>query len=519
MMVFRQDYLYWKTIQHLVVNHQFRMVQLSQNENEVWLESSKRSGPALVRILRYDLDWGNWLQRDMEQTWARVEEVRKKQYKRKIEAINLYVSTYPPVDEWEERVEKPLTVGNQEKTSMNTIVLHSENISQGLEEFSKHLRIDPPLYDEGILFDYTRVDAIKFNTLTVVNERAKQEKKIFTYGKPYFTYFFIFVQLTMYFFLEMNGGSTNPQTLIKFGAKDNLKILHGEWWRFITPVVLHIGFFHLVMNTLALYFLGTAVERIYGRSRFLVIYLFAGFAGTVASFVFSPAISAGASGAIFGCFGALLFFGVAHPSLFFRTMGVNVIAVIGLNLVIGFIFPVVDNAGHIGGLIGGFLASSILHLPNQRKVGQRVIALIVTIALTLMMLYIGFMIQPTTNTPLHAINMAKTYIEDEKIEEAYERLLHSETHHDNIPIELYFYLSYTEVKLGKMEDARKHLEIVTNERPEFHEAHYNLSLVYIHLKDLEKAKTSIENALAHAPDNDDYQTLLHEINRSLEGSE
>ena len=111
--------------------------------------------------------------------------------------------------------------------------------------------------------------------------------------------------------MEMFGSSRNPYLLILFGAKYNPLILEGEWWRLITPMFLHIGLIHLVMNSFALYYLGTAVERIYGRYRFLFIYLFAGFAGTLASFLFSPdSISAGASGGIFGLFGALLFFGI-----------------------------------------------------------------------------------------------------------------------------------------------------------------------------------------------------------------
>ena len=75
-------------------------------------------------------------------------------------------------------------------------------------------------------------------------------------------------------------------TLIKYGAKVNSLIYEGEWWRFITPVFLHIGFLHLVMNTLALYFLGPTVERMYGNIRFLFIYLFAGITGFVGEFYF-----------------------------------------------------------------------------------------------------------------------------------------------------------------------------------------------------------------------------------------
>lgn len=121
----------------------------------------------------------------------------------------------------------------------------------------------------------------------------------------------------MFFLMEVNGGSTNNQTLIKWGAKVNYLIANGEWWRLITPIFLHIGFLHLVMNSIALYYIGPLIEKIFGNSRFFIIYLFAGFSGVFASYLLSPSLSAGASGAIFGCFGALLYFAWQFPNLFF----------------------------------------------------------------------------------------------------------------------------------------------------------------------------------------------------------
>ncbi|MBD8069138.1 rhomboid family protein [Bacillus sp. PS06] len=517
-MVFRQDYHYWSTVHQLVVEYNYRVIQLSQHKNEVWLESNDKKGPSLIRIIRYDLDWGSWLKRDIEQTGAMLEELRKRQNKRKLNALNLYFSTYPPVDDWLEHTETKL-FGKKEQTSIKNMIIHSENSKQGFKELSTCLERTITIEDEAGLFDYSKIDQLKHEVYTYTKQRKNQEKKIFSYGKPFFTYFFIFIQIVMFILLEANGGSMNTDTLISFGAKENFLILHGEWWRFFTPIILHIGFFHLVMNTLALYFLGTAVERIYGRARFLLLYVFAGFAGTLASFVFSPAVSAGASGAIFGCFGALLFFGFVHPSLFFRTMGTNVIAVIGINLVIGFIFPVVDNAGHIGGLVGGFLAASFLHLPEHKKYVQRMISFVITIALTIAMFYVGYTIQPTSGNPTFVIRTAQSYIEENKINDAYKILLDAEQKNKNVPAELYFYLSYTEVKLGKLTEAREHLEIVTNELPSLHEAHYNLALVYVELKDFDRAKASIERAIKEAPDQEEYKSILDTINDYLERSE
>ncbi|WP_268748268.1 rhomboid family intramembrane serine protease [Gracilibacillus boraciitolerans] len=151
----------------------------------------------------------------------------------------------------------------------------------------------------------------------------------------------------------------------------------GEWWRIITSMFLHIGVLHLALNMLALYFVGTLVERIYGNTRFLLIYFLAGIAGGIASFALNPSIAAGASGALFGLFGALLFFGIKFPKVFFKTMGTNVIFVVILNIVFGFAVQQVDNAAHIGGLIGGFIASWMVMFPKNNVYIQQLIALAV----------------------------------------------------------------------------------------------------------------------------------------------
>ncbi|MFB8735173.1 rhomboid family intramembrane serine protease [Bacillus sp. SL00103] len=84
-----------------------------------------------------------------------------------------------------------------------------------------------------------------------------------------------------------------------------------------------------------------------------------------ASFVFNTAIAAGASGAIFGCLGALLCLAISNRKLFFRTMGTNIIAIILINLGIGFTVSGIDNAGHLGGLVGGFLVRFNCRLLNR----------------------------------------------------------------------------------------------------------------------------------------------------------
>jgi rhomboid protease GluP len=145
--------------------------------------------------------------------------------------------------------------------------------------------------------------------------------------------------------------------LLQYGAKENTLILQGQYWRFLTPVFLHVSLFHLVLNMLNFVLLGLYLERLFGPIRFLLIYLLSGVISCIASFLFSAdAVSAGASGAIMGLVGAYSAFIVVHRKamawggLFAILV---LILVIGINLAIGFIIPNVDNSAHIGGLVGG----------------------------------------------------------------------------------------------------------------------------------------------------------------------
>src|SRR5699024_12761282 len=95
-----------------------------------------------------------------------------------------------------------------------------------------------------------------------------------------------------------------------------------------SSMFLHIGSLHLFMNMLAIYYLGTAVERIYGSTRFVIIYFISGIIGGLTSFAFNTHIAAGALGALFGLFGALLYFGVIHKQLFYQTIGKCVIFIL-----------------------------------------------------------------------------------------------------------------------------------------------------------------------------------------------
>ncbi|MEW6241054.1 MAG: rhomboid family intramembrane serine protease [Chloroflexota bacterium] len=149
-----------------------------------------------------------------------------------------------------------------------------------------------------------------------------------------------------------------PQ-IIDLGEKNNSLIRAGQLWRLITPVLLHGPIWHIGFNMYALFALGSGLERRFGHVRFLSLYLLAGFAGNVLSFLVTDANSIGASTSIFGLIAAEGVFLYQNRKLFgeeARQAIGNVVSVAAINLFIGFSSGgYIDNWGHIGGLLGGLI--------------------------------------------------------------------------------------------------------------------------------------------------------------------
>lgn len=127
--------------------------------------------------------------------------------------------------------------------------------------------------------------------------------------KPYVTYLLLGVMVIVFALMSVMGGTENPMTLVQFGAKYNPLIRAGQYWRLITPMFIHIGFTHILMNGITLYFIGQYVEELFGHWRFAIIFFVSGILGNLGSFAFTAGLSAGASTAIFGLFGAFMMLG------------------------------------------------------------------------------------------------------------------------------------------------------------------------------------------------------------------
>jgi len=160
----------------------------------------------------------------------------------------------------------------------------------------------------------------------------------------------------------------NAEVLQAWGTNIGPLTTGGQWWRLVTSMFLHFGVFHLALNMWALYVGGRLAERLFGSRAFALLYFASGLAGSLSSLLWNPAVnSAGASGAIFGVYGAMLAFFLrkhsAIPASIISQQRWSGVAFIGFNLMNGFSHAGIDNAAHIGGLGVGFVMGLVLARP------------------------------------------------------------------------------------------------------------------------------------------------------------
>jgi rhomboid protease GluP len=192
--------------------------------------------------------------------------------------------------------------------------------------------------------------------------------------KPVITFALIGLTVVVFLLQSLIETFTGNDLLFIYGGKVNQLIESGQFWRLITPVLLHGSILHIAMNMYALYILGQRLERFYGHGRFLLLYLLSGFAGNVLSFVLTPAPSLGASTAIFGLFSAEGIFILQNRNLFggarTRQAMINLAIILIINLAYGFApGSNIDIMGHLGGLVGGVFfawkAGPLLQIAGQ----------------------------------------------------------------------------------------------------------------------------------------------------------
>lgn len=177
----------------------------------------------------------------------------------------------------------------------------------------------------------------------------------------------IAVNVAVFFILSLFGDTEDAVFMMRHGAMYGYLVTHDhEFYRLFTCLFLHFGIEHLLNNMVILGALGWHLEQQTGRIRFLLIYFGSGLCGNIVSLIFHGAaqehtVSAGASGAIFGLMGALLWVVIANHGRLGRLSGRGMLVMVALSLYFGLSSSGVDNYAHIGGLLSGFLLALLLY--------------------------------------------------------------------------------------------------------------------------------------------------------------
>lgn len=206
-----------------------------------------------------------------------------------------------------------------------------------------------------------------------VKSKKEKDKQLIKSDNYYCTFAILIINFLVFALMELNGGSTQINVLISFGAIEPERIfVKHEYFRLLSNMFIHIGIIHLLANSLSLYIFGTRAEKYMGKLKFIIIYILSGIGCAVSSLIFTPGISAGASGAIFGIMGSIFIYSIFNKisidgfDLYF------IILFIIISIAAGFVNSNVDNAGHIGGFITGIVISFIMNFFKRHEVSKKI---------------------------------------------------------------------------------------------------------------------------------------------------
>ena len=373
----KNDEMVMSLVHYFITEENYTPIVVKGVKDEIWLENLE--GP--YRIIRINSNYihnDEQYQFDLFKTKKVMEQIRKKTLSLSMNTLNIFINL-------NDRVQ----IKENEK-NISSIQIHD------IDEILKNKNIIQifPKIKNKLIKDKEGIDLI-VNVTNDINAKTVEDNKVFTkiFEPKKMIITPILIALCVLVFISMyiwGNGSENTITLLLFGANFRPLVQAGEIWRLATSMFLHIGIIHLVVNMYSLYIIGKQLESFLGRWKFLIVYLGSGILGSFLSVVVHSSISAGASGAIFGLLGSLLYFGYHYRLYLGTVLRTQIIPVIIINLLIGFMVPGIDNFCHIGGLVGGYLLTMILGVPGKTRKSDRINGSIVLILLVAFLSYMLF---------------------------------------------------------------------------------------------------------------------------------
>ena len=363
-----RDLVSMKLLHYFITKKNYTPIIVQGVENEIWLENLD-SEYKVVRIVNSYIHNDEQLDFDAFKTKRMVKKIKRKTFSLSIKTLNILTDVGENVD--------------RSKTYPDVDIIYFEDENKILKN-NIIKKVFPDLKDN---LEYTEDGLQLFFKITDdINKKnrkdAMETDAILEPKKPIITVGLLIVIILVYLY----GIFTNSDLLVyNFGIYREF-IRNGEIYRLLTGAFIHIDLIHLICNCYALFIIGNMVEGYFGKYKFLIIYLVSAITGSLLSIAMSSGFSIGASGAIFGLLGALLYFGYHYRVYFGSVILGRIIPVIIVNLAIGFMISGIDNFAHIGGLIGGFLISKALGINSKDKTSDKVNGIVMST------IYIGFLV-------------------------------------------------------------------------------------------------------------------------------
>ena len=371
-----RDLITMKLLYYFIKIKNYNPVIVQGAKNEIWLENLSED-IKIVRIVNNYIHNNEQMEFDKFKTKRLVSKIKKKTFSLKMQVLNIFTDLGENVDfqktNQDDKTYKYINIKETDDLLNNQVIQTNfsdlkNNLEFKEEGFSLFLKITNEINEKN------REEAIK-------NDDIFAPKKIIV------TYVIIGLLVLIY----LLGLFTNNQDnfINMFAVYGPFIRKYHEYYRLLTGTLLHGGLFHLLSNCYALYIIGSQIESFYGKSKYLIIYLFSAITGSLLSITLANNASIGASGAIFGLMGALLYFGYYYRVYIGSTWKQRILPVILLNLVIGLIVPGIDYFAHIGGLIGGVLISMAVGLKYKHKKVENINGVILSLIFLVFLIYLG----------------------------------------------------------------------------------------------------------------------------------
>lgn len=374
--VSKSDEIIMALVHYFVTVENYTPIVVKGVKDEIWLENLE-APYRIIRINSNHIHNEEQYKFDMFKTEKVMEQIKKKTLSMNMNTLNILLD-----------VSEDLEFKTEAKNISSIKINDVEELTT-----DKDLLDLFPKMESKLLKDKAGLDLI-LNVTNDINAKTVKDNetfsKIFEPKKIIITPLLIIACIIIFISMYIIGaGSEDANTLIMFGANVKYLVLKGEVWRLFTSMFLHVGILHLIVNMYALNVIGRELEGIMGKLKFTLIYLGSGIIGSLFSVVLNNSISAGASGAIFGLMGSLLYFGYHYRLYLGSVLKTQIIPVIVLNLLIGFLSAGIDNFAHIGGLIGGYLLTMALGIPGKSNKKDQING---SIVLALLIIFMSYML-------------------------------------------------------------------------------------------------------------------------------